>query len=126
MRLQLHYRGRRFQIYALVLDNGSCPAVEYLEQLKRNNFASFKSLANIYKRHAENGPILNKEKSRDIKGYKDILEFKSRQGDRLLYFYSKGQRTVLTNGFHKGTPAKAEYEKAEKIREQYIREVENG
>ncbi len=126
MKLSLQYRGRIFHILAIDLDNGSCPAVGFLEQVKRRNPASHKSLVNLYMRHADFGHIRNIRKSRAIEGRQNLLEFKSKQGDRLLYFYLSGSRTVLAHGFHKGAPAKAEYDKAEKMRDQYLREVENG
>ena len=125
MKIELQYRGQKFNIYAIINDDGSIPAVEFLEQLKQSNPASHKSLVAVYKRHADHGQIKNTLKSRFIKGRVNLLEFKSRQGDRILYFYLPNRKTVLTHGFHKGTPAEAEYRRAERIRDQYLREVEN-
>jgi hypothetical protein len=34
--------------------------------------------------------------------------------------------TILTHGFLKGAPVKAEFKKAKRIRDQYNREVEDG
>jgi len=128
MILSLQYRGQEFSIYAIVCNDGSCPAIDFLEQVKQNNPASHKSLVNIYTRHADHGQIRNIRKSRAVEGRRNILEFKSNQGDRLLYFYLPGRKTVLTHGFHKhkGAPTKAEYNKAERMRNQYLKEVGNG
>jgi len=125
MKLSLQYQGKKFYIYAIDI-NGSCPAVEFLEQLKQNNSASHRSLTSVYTFHADYGPIWNERKSRAIEGRQNLLEFKSTQGDRLLYFYLGGSRTVLTHGFHKGATAKVEYDKAETMRNQYLKEVANG
>jgi hypothetical protein len=76
-------------------------------------------------RHADYGPLKNNRKSRHIEKYRYIYEFKTMQGDRLLYFYLPNRRTVLTHGFHKGVPAQKEYKKAESMMKQYLREVEN-
>jgi hypothetical protein len=130
MKLALKYRGQQYNIYAIVCDDGSCPAFDFLEHVKQQNSASHKSLVNLLIRHADHGQIRNQKKSRPIKGRKRqigrLFEFKSNQGDRLLYFYQQGQKTILIHGFHKGAPVRAEYKKAEGMRDQYLREVENG
>ena len=105
MKLALQYQGQKFDIYAIVCNDGSCPAIDFLEQVKQNNPASHKSLVNVFKRHVECGPIMNEEKSRHIEERGNLWEFKSMQGDRLLYFYLPRRKTVLVHGFHKGVPA---------------------
>ena len=126
MRLQLEYPGKNFDIYVIVLNNSSCPAIDFLEQLKQTNLASHRSLVNIYQRHADFGQFKNKMKSTPIKGYKGLFEFKSKQGGRLAYFYLPGWKTVLTHGFQKGAVAQDEYSKANTMKNQYLQEVENG
>jgi len=118
--------GSKFNIYALVLDNGTCPAEDFLEQVKQRDPASLKSLINVLTRHAEYGEIRNERKSRVIKGRRNLLEFKTNQGDRLLYFYLPDYKTVLTHGFHKGASESDEYDKAEAMRDQYRKEADNG
>ena len=125
MELRLLKYGLIFNIFAVVLSNGTCPAEEFLEQVKQNDLASHKSLVNILTRHADHGQMMNKTKSRVIEDRENLLEFKTRKGDRLVYFYLRDRRTVLTHGFHKGAVASAEYNRAETIRNQYCREVEN-
>lgn len=126
MKLQLIYKGVKSGIYAIVLNNGNCPADEFLKQLERNDVASHKSMKSILILHAEHGGIMNYHKSRVIAGRENLLEFKTRNGDRLMYFYLPGRRTILTHGFHKGAVESSEYNRAERIRDQYCREVENG
>ena len=119
MLLRLLKRGSVFSIYAIVLNDDSCPADDFLKQLKHQDLASHKSLVNILTRHADHGEIRNKKKSRVIEDRANLLEFKTHQGDRLVYFYLPGRMTVLTHGFHKGVPASAEYDRAEAMRDQY-------
>ena len=120
MKLRLLKNGLVFSIYAIVLDNDFCPADDFLKQLEHQDLASHKSLINILTRHADHGEIKNKTKSRVIEDRKNLLEFKTYQGGRLVYFYSPGRRTILTHGFHKGVPASAEYDRAEAMRDQYL------
>ena len=126
MELRRLFKGSVFSIDAIVLDNGSCPAEEFLEQIKINDPGSHKSMVNVITRHANYGTLRNKRKSKVIEGRENLLEFKTDQGDRLVYFYLPGYRTMLTHGFHKGAVASAEYDRAEVIRDKYCNEVENG
>ena len=119
MILRLLKSGSVFNICAIVLDDDSCPADDFIKQLKHQDLASHKSLVNILTRHADHGEIRNKKKSRVIEDRANLLEFKTHQGDRLVYFYLPGRMTVLTHGFHKGVPASAEYDRAEAMRDQY-------
>ncbi len=97
MRLIPIIKGAKFSISAIdKSDDASvkdCPAEEFITQM---NESSRKSLTAILKRHIDHGPILNKEKSRLL--WQDIYEFKTRQGDRMYYFYDIGRLTILTHG----------------------------
>lgn len=126
MKIELKYRGLKFNIYVIVLNDGSCPAVDFMEQLKQDDFASFRSLVSIYTMHADHGPLRNETKSRPLKGYIDLYEFKTKQGARLLYFYLSGGKTIITHGFKKGSPTKAEFKKAKIIKDRYLEEFKNG
>jgi hypothetical protein len=126
MKLRLIYRGALSSINAIVLDNGDCPAQDFLNYLERNDIASHKSIKSILIKHAELGGIRNYHKSRVITGRENLLEFKTKRGDRLMYFYLPGHKTMLTHGFHKGAVESSEYDRAERIRNQYYREIENG
>jgi hypothetical protein len=126
MKKELQISGHNYDIYSIVLDDGANPAIEFFSQLKQDDESSFKSLINVLKMHADSGPLRNIEKSRPIKGYKDLFEFKSRQGARLPYFYLKGKITIITHGFKKGAPANQEFKWAAKIMAQYLKEYGNG
>ena len=79
-------------------------------------------MLNVLRQHAMAGPVLNEQKSRLLED--GIYEFKSRQGDRLLYFYSPVQRglTILTHGFHKGSRLRVEIARANSMRSEYLAE----
>jgi len=89
--------GTKFSILAIdKSDDASvkdCPAEEFIMQMSDS---SKKSLTAILNRHKEHGPILNEQKSRLL--WQDIFEFKTRQGDRIYYFYDSGRLTILTHG----------------------------
>ncbi len=126
MKIELLLRGQKFDIYGIRLNDGSYPVIVFLEQLKEKDIASHRSLVNVIQIHADYGPLLNETKSRPIEGRDNLFEFKTKQGARVLYFYLPGRKTVLTHGFKKGAPGKQEYAKAEKIRDQYLKEINNG
>ena len=126
MRLSLQYVGKAYSVYAIELDSGKCPAVDYLEKLRQKNPASHKSMVAVLTTHAERGPLLNKQKSRKIVGWLDLWEFKSRQGDRIVYFYLPGRGVVLTHGFHKGASEDVEFMKAIRMRQDCMRATRNG
>jgi hypothetical protein len=126
MKIVILFRGQNFNIYGIVLNDGSCPVDDFLEQLRQNDLASHKSIIGILKRHAEAGPIWNPEKSRPVEGYNDLYEFKSTQGARLPYFYMPDKVTIITHGFKKGRPPKLEFDKAADMKMQYLTEITNG
>jgi hypothetical protein len=83
------------------------------------------STIDIRPQHSDIGQIWNPKKSRTIISAPGILEFKNPQGDRILYFYTRDGKTVLTHGFHtphKQALEKQEHSKARAIKEQYDRE----
>lgn len=109
--------GSKFRIFAIVLDDGTCPTEEFLESLKNTDSSSFKSLINLFNRHADYGPILDIEKSRPIETEENLFEFKTRRGARLMYFYCPGGNTIITHGFKKGDPPRPQYNRAINLRE---------
>lgn len=127
MRVKEEYRGAKQIICSVVLDNGRSPAEEFLLQLKQRSPESHKSMVNRYRRHADNGPASNIRHERHISDRGNLWEFKTWQGDRLLYFNHPDGRVVLTNGFHKGDPAPQRYDVAERLRDQILRgETDHG
>ena len=124
MKRKLLLEGLRFNIYGVVVTEGglfTCPAESFIDQMSE---ASRKSLLSVLHQHANGGPILNQQKSRMLRN--GIFEFKSRQGDRLLWFYPPAGRreTVITHGFHKGSRIDTEIRRAERLRDIYLREAD--
>jgi len=115
MNIVLQFKGSKFRIYSVILDNGSCPSIEFLEDLRKNRPKSYKSMVNLYIRHANYGEIRDKKKSRSIKGFPGLYEYKTNQGDRLLYCYLVDWKIVLLCGFHKSNFFKNEYQKAKDL-----------
>ena len=120
MRIVLLTEGHAFTVYAVNATRGRaehCLTLEFLEQISE---PSRKSLVALIQQHAERGPILNVRRSRPLG--EGILEFKSRQGDRILFFYPAGQRgvTILTHGFRKGARLRTEIERAIALRMEYL------
>lgn len=120
METQLLLEGSAFAIYALRRSQvgvDHCPILEFLEEVSE---PSRKSLLSIIQQHAGKGPILNRQKSRHLRN--GIFEFKSRQGDRILFFYPRGQRgiTIVTHGFRKGARVSTEIERAINYRAKYL------
>ena len=112
--------GRQFNVFALGWDRGEviyCPAIEFIDRMSDS---SRKSILNVISRHADFGPSFNEQKSRLIED--GIYEFKSRQGDRLLYFYSPAERgaTIITHGFRKGARLRTEIQRAINYRTEYL------
>jgi len=120
MNRRLEYAGIKSNVYSVVLDNGRLPAVEFLEELKSRNLPSHKAMVARYQRHADVGPSLNPKHSRPIKGRRGLFEFKTYQGDRLLWFYYPSGGIVLTNGFKKGEPEQDHFAIAERYRDELL------
>lgn len=120
MELVLLAEGPAFSVYALSWTRAGvdyCPAQEFIANM---SVASRKSMLGVLRHHATTGPIPNTGKSRLLE--EGIFEFKSRQGDRLLYFYHPWQRrlTLVTHGFRKGARLRTELERAYTLRREYL------
>lgn len=123
MEIELLTEGQAFRIFTLCWSRGGvgdCPALDFLEQVST---ASRKAFLNLLKQCSESGPILNEQKSRYLE--EGIYEFKSRQGDRLLYFYSIYERRqiIITHGFRKGARIRTEIERAISLRREYLQSL---
>ena len=128
MRLSLQYEGKRSRIYALELDDGICPSVDFLEGLKRNSLPAHKSLVRRYSNHADQGPTHNPQHCLPVEGRENLFEWKTHQsgGKRLVFFNLPDGVVVMTHGFHKGAVARTEYDKAERHRDEYKRQIQSG
>ena len=123
MDLTLLEEGPVFVVYALSWTRGGsdyCPAREFIGSVSA---ASRRSLLGVLRHHAVTGPIPNTGKSRLLED--GIFEFKSRRGDRLLYFYHPWRRgvTIVTHGFRKGARLRTEIERAHTLRREYLQDL---
>ena len=126
MRIREEYRGSKKVVCSLVLENDESPAIEFLEQLKLSNPQSHKKMVERYKRHAEIGPSRNTKHERHIVSSGNLWEFKTPQGDRLLYFNHSHNRVILSDGFHSGHKShdQQQYDNAAQIRDAFLKEEE--
>ena len=114
MTLETLYKGQRYTLYALVV-NERCFVVEFLSDLDKQ---SEKQIFALFKHIGASGPPVNEEKFKHLEG--KIYELKTRTGVRILSFFGKGQSLILTHGFSKPSQRKlkieiskaAEWEKA--------------
>ncbi len=122
MRLEIEYRGRKNTVFTVRDVAGRAPAMEFLERLKRTDAHSQRALLRRYTSYGDYGPSMNVAFSRPIKGHGNLFEFKSHQGDRLLYFMLPGGDIALASGFHKGAPPAPEFERAARYREAVLKQ----
>ena len=105
----------KVRIEAVVLENGSCPAEEFLEELDEVDTQKMKALFDLFIRSRPRP--LSREKFKKIEGTDDLFEFKNFQ-IRMPCFFKPGGRLLLTHGLIKkgdklSTP---EIDKAKKIK----------
>lgn len=100
--------GGKIRVEAVVLDDGSCPAEEFLGQLGEVDTAKMKALFDMFVRAYPS--FLSDQKFKKIEGT-DLYEFKCFQS-RLPCFFSPGGRVLLTHGLNK---------KADKLRPSEIK-----
>ena len=120
MNLALLTEGPAFRIYALNRISGGvshCPTQEFMDGMSA---ASEKSIIKVLQQCVAGGPLSNVQKSRRLDA--DLFEFKSRQGDRLAYFYHPTRRgvIVITHGFSKGARLRNEIDRAHTLRREYL------
>lgn len=104
MKLILFHQGRKFAVWAITLNDGTCPAFEFLENLRRNNPASHKNIVATVTRHADTGQIMNERKSRAIEGRRGLFEFKSRQGTGFFISICQAGKQLSPTGSTKARP----------------------
>lgn len=130
MRLKLILRGAAATVYAIDLAEGAgggdSPAWTFMEELVRLRQPSHRSMTRLLELHANSGPVRNQQKSRLLRD--GIWEFKTRQNDRLLYFFHGEGRTILTHGFHhrgghEGNRLRAEVDRALALRARYLQSL---
>ena len=107
MKVRQHLSGKAFEIVALELASGSCPASEYLANLQAKNPSTYASMLRKIEYRADN---LMMKSSKPLRGdrYQDL--FRLEQGaERLCYMYLPGEKAImLLNGYCKTDAEKAE------------------
>ena len=126
MRLELQFRGTKCNIFVVVMSDGESPALEFLKELEQRDKKAHRTMVRRYENHTNVGPSRNIRHSRRISNHGNLLEFKTRSGQRLLYFYHPNGSTVLLNGFQKGDPAKQQYRRGVRLRDQMLIQEENS
>ena len=104
--------GAKVRIEAVVLDDGSCPAEEFLDQLSDSETAKMQALFDLFVRKFPGN--LSDQKFKRIEGT-DLFEFKSFQ-IRMPCFFFPGGRVLLTYGLKK---------KADSLRPRDIRKAQD-
>ncbi|MBI4572035.1 MAG: type II toxin-antitoxin system RelE/ParE family toxin [candidate division NC10 bacterium] len=113
--------GAKIRVEAVVLDDGSCPAEEFLNHLGELGTAKMKGLFDLfvrtYPRH------LSDQKFKRIEGT-DLFEFKSFQ-IRMPCFFSQDGRVLLAHGLIKKTDKLqvSDVRKAREIKASFERRV---
>ena len=127
MKLRQQRAGTTFRIVVLELDNGKCPAIEYLRQLKQKDAGSHQSMHSRIKFRADNHPITNKKISRGIteKKYRGLLRLVAGR-ERLLYCFLAGGVVVLLNGYDKNDDAETAWDTALNYQNQLDKEIAEG
>ncbi|MDO4197870.1 MAG: type II toxin-antitoxin system RelE/ParE family toxin [Erysipelotrichaceae bacterium] len=100
-------------------EDGKCPVQEYLDSLEPKILA--KTLRSI-DLLADNGPLLRNQFSKSVG--KGLFELRTKYGSnitRIIYFFFKGNKAILTNGFTKKSQKlpSGVLEKALKYRKDY-------
>jgi phage-related protein len=110
--------GSTIRIEAVMLENRSCPATEFLGSLGVKGFARLEKIFKMFVKRKADGGHLSQEKFKQVEDT-DFYEF--RDADvRILCFFESG-RLLLTHGFRKRgqrTP-KRELERARSLKKVY-------
>ena len=118
-------KGSKYSIWALGHEE-NCDVLEFLINLKGENSAAYDKIKALLKYSVEHGPPKNKEKCRALVNTDGLIEFKTGDGVRIVWFWDKNHMMICSHGFIKKqqkTPKreisiakknKAEYEIAKK------------
>lgn len=99
------------------------PTRSFLESLPK---PELRKVVALLQRAADHGlPLHNRQKCRQLAGYRNLYEFKSSQV-RLLFFITSDQDVVLANGFLKkrGATPRQEIDRAVRIRSMWEQETQ--
>ncbi|MCL2525496.1 MAG: type II toxin-antitoxin system RelE/ParE family toxin [Coriobacteriia bacterium] len=88
-----------FQIEYYQLPSGRCPAKDFIEGLSDGAIASVLAIIDVLEKY---GNLIGEPESKHIG--KGLFELRTRTRDgqvRILYFFCRGRKCVITNGFIK-------------------------
>ena len=127
MRFRHQIAGDKLNVVALELDNKSCPAIEYLRNLKTRDSDSHESMHGRIKFRANQLTITNKMISRPLTGkpYRGLYRL-SVKSERLLYCFVKGGTVVLLNGYSKTDNEKSAWERARQYKLDLDKQIAKG
>ena len=95
--------GSARQLIAPELD-GSCPALDFLRELKRDNAKGFQILDGQMRFLADAPKIIPREQFKRLDSATQLYEFRLRSGIRLYCCLFGDALVILTNGGKKNTP----------------------
>lgn len=127
MRLRRQRRGQAFDVRALELDNGSCPALEYLQKLENSHPELAQSMYSRIKYRADTSVIHNTKISKGLTGkpYNGLFRL-IYKGERLCYCFLPGGLVVLLNGYNKNDVEEREWEKARTYYQALLSQIKRG
>jgi phage-related protein len=117
--------GRKFTIEFAVRSNGTMPAKDFYDnELSEEERSKLKP---PFTRLADDGRVDNRERFKKVEGTEELFEFKSHQV-RILGFFLRGGRFVLTHGLRKKQDKlpKSEIKVAEAIRAEHIKREQSA
>lgn len=98
---QIH-RGARFRLVAVGIEEHGkihLPYLDFQRQALQKAPAEWPKLVRILDYFAEAGPFRDSDKSKFLRD--GILEFRTKGGLRLLWFYDEGRVVICANGYFK-------------------------
>jgi len=119
-------RGEYFDVYFLVLDNGSVPAREFLERMENQGGKRARQVQRLkatmeLRANLPPGKFMSAERFKPVEGINGIFEFKAHQL-RVYCFYAPGRRIVLQFGVikKKDKHRPADLNEAEALRTRFL------
>ena len=127
MRFRHQIAGAKLTVVALELDNKSCPAIEYLRDLKARDADSHESMHGRIKYRADQLTITNRMISRPLTGkpYQGLYRL-STKSERLVYCFVKGGMVVLLNGYTKTDNEKSAWERGRQYKSDLETQLAKG
>jgi mRNA-degrading endonuclease RelE of RelBE toxin-antitoxin system len=105
-----------------------CATLAFFQEQARLRPKEFDKLSALLTRVANDGPLNDPDKFKELKGEDGLCEFKTSGGLRLLCFWDEGSLIVTTHGYlkDKQKAPKRELERAQKLRRDYLADKKRG